>query len=99
MHNSLGFSFVDYYVDINYGYAQYARDFEKLGTFVATMQFINYGTFDRADANGERNGTFTAGEYALNIGWGAGCIRTGASGPTSRGYTPLLKNTTLSASP
>ncbi len=70
MHNSLGFSFVDYYVDINYGYAQYARDFEKLGTFVATMQFINYGTFDRADANGQRNGTFTAGEYALNIGWG-----------------------------
>lgn len=70
MNNSLGFSFVDYYVDINYGYAQYARTFEKLGTFVATMQFINYGEFDRADETGQRNGTFTAGEYALNIGWG-----------------------------
>ncbi|MEE4257917.1 MAG: type IX secretion system protein PorQ [Bacteroidales bacterium] len=70
MHNNLGFSFVDYYTDINYGYAQYARNFEKIGTFVATMQFINYGQFDRADVTGQRNGTFTAGEYALNIGWG-----------------------------
>ena len=70
MHNNLGFSFVDYYSDINYGYAQYGRNFEKVGTFVATMQFINYGTFDRADETGQRNGTFTAGEYALNIGWG-----------------------------
>jgi hypothetical protein len=70
MHNNLGFSFVDYYTDINYGYAQYGRSFEKVGTFVATMQFINYGKFDRADETGQRNGTFSAGEYALNIGWG-----------------------------
>jgi len=70
MHNNLGFSFVDYYTDIKYGYAQYGRDFEKIGTFVATMQFINYGQFDRADETGQRNGTFSAGEYALNIGWG-----------------------------
>ena len=70
MHNSLGFSFVNYYAGINYGYAQYARTFSTLGTFVASMQFINYGTFDRADQTGQRNGTFTAGEYALNIGWG-----------------------------
>lgn len=69
MHNNLGFSFVDYYTDVNYGYAQYGRSFEKIGTFVASMQFINYGEFDRADANGQLNGTFTAGEYALNIGW------------------------------
>ncbi|MEN8224642.1 MAG: type IX secretion system protein PorQ [Bacteroidota bacterium] len=70
MHHKLGFSFVDYYTDINYGYAQYGRHFEKLGSFVATMQFINYGKFDRADETGQRNGTFSAGEYALNIGWG-----------------------------
>jgi len=61
MHNNLGFSFVDYYTDINYGYAQYARTFNKVGTFVATLQFINYGKFDRADETGQRNGTFTAG--------------------------------------
>jgi hypothetical protein len=70
MHNNLGFSFVDYYSDVNYGYAQYARNFDKIGTFVATMQFINYGEFQRADASGQVNGTFSAGEYAMNFGWG-----------------------------
>jgi len=70
MHNNLGFSFIDYYSDIKYGYAQYGLNFEKVGAFVATLQFINYGKFDRADETGQRNGTFTAGEYALNIGWG-----------------------------
>ena len=70
MHNRLGFSFINYFAGINYGFAQYGRTLGGAGTFVASMQFINYGTFDRADANGQRNGTFTAGEYALNIGWG-----------------------------
>lgn len=70
MNNSLGLSFVDYYSDINYGFAQYGRSFNKLGTFVGTLQFINYGTFTEADAAGVRYGEFTAGEYALNIGWG-----------------------------
>lgn len=70
MHGSLGLSFVDYYTDINYGFAQYGHDFNKVGTFVGTLQFINYGTFTEADAAGVKYGEFTAGEYALNIGWG-----------------------------
>jgi hypothetical protein len=70
MHNRLGLSFVDYYTDISYGYAQYGRTFNKAGTFIGTMQFINYGTFTEADATGQRYGEFSAGEYALNIGWG-----------------------------
>jgi hypothetical protein len=70
VNNQLGISFVDYYTDINYGFAQYGRDFQKVGSFVGTMQFISYGEFDEADESGQRYGTFTAGEYALNIGWG-----------------------------
>lgn len=70
MHNQLGFSFVDYYTDVNYGFAQYSRTFEKAGSFVGTMQYINYGKFQEADEAGVKYGTFSAGEYALNIGWG-----------------------------
>lgn len=70
MHNNLGLSFVDYFSDINYGYATYGRSFEKIGNFVGTLQFIDYGTFDYADETGFRQGTFGANEYALNIGWG-----------------------------
>lgn len=70
MHNQVALSFVDYYSDINYGFASYARNFKKLGMFDASMQFINYGKFTNTDATGVSYGTFTAGEYALNIGWG-----------------------------
>lgn len=70
MNNNLGLSYVDYHSDINYGYATYGRSFNKLGNFVATMQFIDYGEFDYADETGYRMGTFGASEYALNLGWG-----------------------------
>jgi hypothetical protein len=48
----------------------YARSFNKIGNFVGTFQFINYGSFTYADIAGNTNGTFTAGEYALTLGWG-----------------------------
>jgi len=70
MHNQLGLSFVEYFSDINYGFAQYSRTFDKVGSFVGTMQFIDYGKFQEADEAGVQYGYFHAGEYALNIGWG-----------------------------
>ena len=70
MHNQLTLSFVDYFSDINYGFVSYARNLKNYGMFDASMQFINYGKFTNANATGETFGTFSAGEYALNIGWG-----------------------------
>jgi len=70
MHNNLGISFVDFYAGASYGLAAYSRTYESLGSFVASMQFINYGEFQRAEVSGERTGTFYAGESALNLGWG-----------------------------
>lgn len=70
VHNNLGLSFVNYFAGVNYGFAQYGRSFEKVGNFVATMQFIDYGKFQRADETGIKYGEFSASEYALNVGWG-----------------------------
>jgi hypothetical protein len=70
MHNQVGFSFVDFFTDINYGFVQYSRTFEKAGSFVGTMQYIDYGKFQEADEAGVQYGYFHAGEYALNVGWG-----------------------------
>jgi len=71
MHNNLSMSFVDYYTDVNYGFATYARDFKKLGTYTGSIQYLNYGSFNYADATGtDTLGTFTAGDLALNVGWG-----------------------------
>lgn len=69
-HNNLGLSFVNYFAGINYGFAQYGRTFDKVGSFVGTLQYINYGRFERTDETGVKYGEFTASEYALNIGWG-----------------------------
>ncbi|HNQ59629.1 MAG TPA: type IX secretion system protein PorQ [Bacteroidales bacterium] len=70
MHNNLVLSFVDYFADINYGYATYARSFSKTGNFAATLQFIDYGTFTSADPTGSIQGSFGANELALNLSWG-----------------------------
>lgn len=66
----LAFSFVDYFADINYGFASYSRDFENIGTWAATMQYIDYGRFEYADASGDREGEFTGSELAATVGWG-----------------------------
>ena len=70
MHNNLSLSFVDYYTDINYGFALYSMSFRELGNFTAAMQFIDYGKFIYADQSGEQQGEFGVSEYAFNIGWG-----------------------------
>ncbi|MDA3905990.1 MAG: type IX secretion system protein PorQ [Bacteroidales bacterium] len=69
MHNQIQLNYIDYFADINYGSVSYGRMFEKLGTFVASMQFMDYGRFDYATETGERYGNFTAGDYTINIGW------------------------------
>ncbi len=70
MDNNLSMSFVDYFAGVNYGYTSYANSFDEIGSYVATVQYINYGEFISAMENGQTNGTFTANELALNLGWG-----------------------------
>ncbi|MDP2424620.1 MAG: type IX secretion system protein PorQ [Bacteroidales bacterium] len=70
MHNNLALNFVDYFSDINYGFVSYGRSFDKLGSFVGSVQYIDYGRFTYADDIGEASGNFNAGETALVMGWG-----------------------------
>ncbi|MCX6306947.1 MAG: type IX secretion system protein PorQ [Bacteroidetes bacterium] len=70
MNNNLALSYVNTPGGINYGFVAYAHDFGKVGCFVGNFQFLNYGTFTGADAAGNKTGDFSAGEYALNVGWG-----------------------------
>jgi len=70
MDNNLSLSFVDYFSDINYGFAAYSKTFEKYGSFTGGIQYINYGRFTHTDATGEILGNFYAGDYALILGWG-----------------------------
>lgn len=69
MHNSLSLSYVNYFTDIQYGYATYSRTYKKLGSFSAGMQFVDYGDFTAAEVTGEITGQFTAAEYAFNLSY------------------------------
>jgi hypothetical protein len=68
MHNVFLVNYVNYFADINYGYASYARQFNRSGNFAAGMHYINYGDFREATEQGELTGNyFKAAEYALNL--------------------------------
>jgi hypothetical protein len=68
MSNQVLFNYVNYFSDINYGYASYARSYEGIGNFAIGMQYINYGKFTETTERGELTGNeFRAAEYALNL--------------------------------
>jgi opacity protein-like surface antigen len=68
MDNRVLVNYVNYFTDINYGYASYAKSYEGIGNFAVGMHYINYGSFDEATEAGELTGTtFNAAEYALNL--------------------------------
>ncbi|NOX46896.1 MAG: type IX secretion system protein PorQ [Chlorobi bacterium] len=70
LNNQLGVAYVDFFSDINYGTASYSRTFDNVGSFVASMKYMNYGNFEYADEAGNRNGNFNASESAFALGWG-----------------------------
>lgn len=70
MNNQLSLSYVDYYADLGFSSLQYGRTFDKVGSFVAGLQYFNYGKFEYADEAGNRDNTFGASDYAFSLGWG-----------------------------
>jgi hypothetical protein len=70
MSGKFALSYVDYFADINFAGLQYARSFEKTGSFLASLQYHHYGSFDYADEGGLTEGSFSAADYAFTLGWG-----------------------------
>ncbi len=70
LHKELNLNYVNYFSDINYGFAGYAHNIKIGGTISAAVKYINYGEFLLADETSAINGEFSAGETSLNIGWG-----------------------------
>jgi hypothetical protein len=70
MHQHIGFTFLDHYAGISAGNVVYGRNFEKYGSFLGGIRFMHYGTFQRTDPTGMEQGSFTASDLALTVGWG-----------------------------
>jgi len=69
MNHQISLNYVDYFSDINAGVVSYGHHFNKVGTFVGTIQFINYGTFDETDVTGQKMSEVIASEFAVVVGW------------------------------
>ena len=70
MDQNLALNHFFYPAGINYGQLAFAKNFEKLGTFTSHLRYASYGRFTRTDYLGNELGNFTAGEYALGVGYG-----------------------------
>jgi hypothetical protein len=66
----VSFSFVKYLMDINAASFSTSANINGIGRFGTAIDYINYGTFTRADENGTDLGTFSAGEMAILVGYG-----------------------------
>ena len=66
----VSFSFLKHLEDVNSASIAASKDFEGIGKLAAAIQYISYGTFTKADAQGNNLGEFSAGDMALILGYG-----------------------------
>ncbi len=69
MNNNVALSYIDYFADVKYGYAAYAKHINGIGNFSAGIHYLDYGRFTRADEIGNTNGTFGANEMSFNVAY------------------------------
>jgi len=70
MDNHLAMNYGSYYGEASYGTASYAYTYDRhLQTFYAGVSYINYGTFEGYDENGQATSDFTGSEGALSLGY------------------------------
>ena len=70
MDNQLAVNYTSYLGGIGYGTAAYAYTLDRrIQTFHAGITYINYGSFDGYDENGNKTGAFTGNEAALSLGY------------------------------
>lgn len=70
MDNQLAVNYTSYLGGIGYGTASYAHTVDRrTQTFHGGVTYINYGTFDGYDEQGNATGTFSGGEAALSFGY------------------------------
>lgn len=70
MDNQLSLNYTSYLGGIGYGTAAYAYTVDRrTQTLHAGITYINYGTFDGYDEEGNSTGDFSGGEAALSFGY------------------------------
>lgn len=69
-HNDVGFSFTSLFNGINQTALAYSNTVNKIGHLGFGIQYLNYGSFDMTEENGDVVGKFTAADYVITLSWG-----------------------------
>ena len=70
MDNHLALNYGNYFKEVTYGTASYAYTYDRhLQTFQAGVNYVNYGSFEGYDENGQPTSSFTGSEMALSFGY------------------------------
>ena len=70
MDNHLSVNYGSYFGEVTYGTASYAYTYDRhVQTFHAGVNYVNYGTFDGYDENGNPTASFTGSDVALSFGY------------------------------
>jgi len=68
MHNTLSVSYLNFLSDVNAGFLAYGRTYEALGSVGVGIRFLTWGDVQGGDEQGNKTGSFGAGDVALTVG-------------------------------
>ena len=69
MNGQLALNYGSYYGEISYGTLSYARNFgERNQTYFGGVNYVNYGTIEGYDEDGQKTNDFTGSEASLAVG-------------------------------
>lgn len=89
-HRALGVSYLDHELDVRAGFVTYAREVGHVGTVGASIRYLSYGDFERADEAGQGDGsTFGGGETAVTLAVSRPLASGFLGGSTLRGGVAL----------
>jgi len=69
LHNQLGLAYNSYFAGVGVANLQWGYDVPAIQTsFIASVQYLDYGDFTRTDFAGNTTGTFRASDFAVSVG-------------------------------
>lgn len=65
----VAFSYQNYISDIQNGVLAFHKQWGERASVAAHLAYLNYGTIDRTTTQGEQDGSFTPGDFALGVSY------------------------------
>lgn len=69
-HNDFSLGYSSFFAGINQATIAASHSINNIGSFGFGLQYLNYGSFDMTEENGDVTGKFSAADYVFTLAWG-----------------------------